>query len=572
MASTSASAGGREINVHTAEAEACVVSGPLRAVRDQTEGEQTYLRVDSEVPHDGCPPRIECRVGAKHDGLYEVKILIRTPNRELNPFAVQLGGRKVSWNLRRASRWSYRNAPELFDLKRGDHTLSVLPRCEGVEIDAVRVVRDPVFQTIRTNPAPPFEMPAFEAPQFPDREFNIAAQGAVADGKTKNTEPFRRAIEACANVGGGRVVVGPGRWLTGPIHLKSNVNLHLEQGAVVLFSTDVEDYLPPVFVRWAGFECYNYSPLIYARDCQNIALTGPGKLDGQGLAWWHMRDRQQDTAKRLHRQALLETPPEERVYGSTQAGLRPQFFAPVNCRGVLLEDVSFYSGPFWTVHFTYCENVMARRVKCFTNGPNNDGINCDSSRNVIVEHCYFDTSDDAVAVKSGLNEDGWRVGRPSENIIIRHCRSSGGRWGGVSVGSDMSGGVSNVFVHDVHFSDTNRAINFKSTRGRGGAVENVLVQDILVDRCGNEAVRLDTQYRAWFGSDTGVAPLFRNVVIRDLVARDVLSAMCIRGLPEQPIENLVLENIFASGAREATQIGGVADLQMHNVSVRSTPP
>ena len=259
----------------------------------------------------------------------------------------------------------------------------------------------------------PFDMPPPEAPAFPDRFFDIRDFGAAADGLTLNTQAFRRAIETCHNAGGGIVRVPAGAWLTGPIHLRSHVNLRLEQGALVRFSTRPADYLPPVLTRWEGVECYNYSPLIYAHDCEDVAVTGAGILDGQGQAWWHWKELQQTAAKTLYDAQFQGIPVERRVYGTEEAALRPQFLQSMRCRGVLVEGVTFVNGPMWTIHPVYCENVIVRGVVVHTEGPNTDGLNPDSCRNVLVEGCTFATGDDCIAVNSGMNEDGWRVGRPS---------------------------------------------------------------------------------------------------------------------------------------------------------------
>ena len=211
---------------------------------------------------------------------------------------------------------------------------------------------------------------------FPDRTFDIADYGAVADGRTKNTGALAAAIEACAKAGGGVVVVPEGTWLTGAIHLKSNVNLRLSQGATLRFSDDPTDYVPVVFTRWAGFECYNYSPLIYARDCDNIAVTGPGKIDGNGRPWWPWADRQEDTAMHMYREQILkDVPVEERIYGTVAHGLRPQLISPIDCRNVLLEGFTIAEpGPFWTIDLVYCDRVIVRRLRVLTQGgPNTDG-------------------------------------------------------------------------------------------------------------------------------------------------------------------------------------------------------
>src|SRR5438552_586588 len=190
----------------------------------------------------------------------------------------------------------------------------------------------------RKDASPPFRMPRLRTPTFPSRSVDIRDYGAIGDGKSDCTQAIADAIAACAKAGGGRVTIPPGQWFTGAIHLKSNINLHLERGATVRFSTDSGDYLPPVFVRWGGQECYNYSPLIYARNCDNIAITGGGVLMGQGTPWWPWHKRQQQVRAKLTQMVLAGVPVKDRRFGSIDEPLRPQFISPINCTNVLLED------------------------------------------------------------------------------------------------------------------------------------------------------------------------------------------------------------------------------------------
>jgi polygalacturonase len=396
----------------------------------------------------------------------------------------------------------------------------------------------------------PFDMPLVEAPSFPDRLFDVREFGAVDDGTTANTQAFGRAVEACHQAGGGIVHIPVGNWLTGPIHLRSNVNLRPEKGALVRFSTRPADYLPVVFTRWEGIECYNYSPLIYARDCENIAVTGEGTFDGQGGAWWHWKKLQQAAAKTLYDAEFNQIPVEERIYGTEEAALRPQFLQPIHCRNVLVEGVTFLNGPMWTIHPVYCENVLVRNVTVQTTGPNTDGLNPDSCRNVVIEGCSFSTGDDCIAINSGMNEDGWRVGRPCENIVIRNCAMSEGH-GAVVIGSGMSGGVRNVY---------------KSMRGRGGIVENVYFENIQMAGLRREAIVLNMFY----GSSTAASrsdapPIFQNICIKNVTCESAGVAVAIRGLPEQRMEHLVLENLHLN-AIEGIQCQDVDDLTLDNVS------
>jgi len=390
-----------------------------------------------------------------------------------------------------------------------------------------------------------FPVPEFRRPTFPARSFDVRTFGAVEGGTVKNTGAFKQAVASAARAGGGTVLVPAGRWLTGPIHLESNVNLHLAEHAVVLFSQDFADYLPPVFTRWEGLELMNYSPLVYAKDCENVAVTGAGTLDGQGQAWWPWKKTQKEAAKRLYELASSGTPPEQRVFG-TEGGLRPSFIQTVGCKNVLIEGVTITSGPMWTIHPIYSENVIVRRVTVRTDGPNNDGCNPDSSKNVLVEDSFFSTGDDCVVIKSGLNEDGWRVGRPSENIVVRRLKGERGH-GGVVIGSEMSGGVRNVHVENCEFSGTDRGLRIKAMRGRGGVIENVYYENVR-----HTNLRLfDVEMTTFYGSSTLVPltqkpPTIRNVQVRNVTGNGAKTAIEITGLPELPIEDVRFENVAFS--------------------------
>ena len=418
----------------------------------------------------------------------------------------------------------------------------------------------------------PYDMPAVAPPSFPDHVFDVRDFGAIDDGLTQNKEAFERAIKTCHEQGGGVVSIPPGTWLVGPIHLRSQVNLRLEGGARLCFSTRFADYLPVVFTRWEGIECYNYSPLIYARDCENVAVTGRGLLDGQGQAWWHWKKLQEVAAKRLYDAQFEGVPVDQRIFGTEEAALRPQFLQTVRCRNVLVEGVTFINGPMWTVHPVYCENVLVRGITVNSEGPNTDGLNPDSCRNVLVECCTFHTGDDCIAINSGMNEDGWRVARPCENIMIRECTMSEGH-GAVTIGSGMSGGVRNVYVRDCRVTGGDQGIRLKSMRGRGGFVESVRFENIHMTDLRQEAIVLNMFY----GSSTAASrsdapPVFRDIQIQDVTCERAGVAAAIRGLPEQPIERVVLEDLRLD-AEEGIRCQDAVDLIFRNVrgTIQSEP-
>ena len=296
-------------------------------------------------------------------------------------------------------------------------------------------------------------------PQFPDRDFDITAFGARGDGKSDCTEAFRKAINECSAAGGGRVVVPKGVFLTGPIHLKSNVNLHISEEAVVKFTTNSEAYAGLVYTRWEGVECLNYSPLIYAFEQENIAVTGKGTLDGQATNenWWSWKGNADDGWKKgmpnqknarnaLFAMAEKNVPVAERVFGEGHY-LRPNFIQPYRCKNVLIQDVTLKDSPMWFIHPVLCTNVTVKDVTVNGLGPNNDGCNPESSKDVLIKDCFFNTGDDCIAIKSGRNADGRRVNVPGENIVIQGCNMKEGH-GGVVLGSEISGGVRNVFAED----------------------------------------------------------------------------------------------------------------------------
>ncbi|MCX6952282.1 MAG: glycoside hydrolase family 28 protein [Verrucomicrobia bacterium] len=409
----------------------------------------------------------------------------------------------------------------------------------------------------------PFPMPQLTRPVFPSRVVSIADHGAVAGGTVKNTAAFARAIAACADAGGGRVLVPAGRWLTGPVHLRSQIELHLAEGAEIVFSDRFEDYLPVVLVRVGGIELYNYSPFIYARDCTDVAITGPGKLNGNSKAWWDWKTKE---TKEIFQLAPKNVPVAKRIFGTPEAAIRPNFVVFFNCRNVLMEGFTIGGGPNWTLHPVYCENIIIRRVHVLTDGPNNDGIDPDSCRNLLIEHCVFDTGDDCVVLKSGYNEDGWRVARPTENVVMRWCSSRRGH-GGLVVGSEMSGDVRNVYVHDCDFEGTDRAVRIKSRRGRGGVVENVWAENLRTKDLKYEVIIMNMDYSADRNTTVNEKPpIFRHFHFKNITGHGSPAAIRLQGLDDAPIDDLTFENMtIASTTGVITQY--VTHLSFKNVQV-----
>jgi unsaturated rhamnogalacturonyl hydrolase len=442
--------------------------------------------------------------------------------------------------------------------------------------------RDAAAAPAKGSAAPEWEqvggiLARIKAPTFPDVEFPITKYGAAADGKTDASKAIVQAIAACHQAGGGRVVVPAGEYLTGPIQLKSGVNLHLDHGATLKFKTDPAAYLPAVRSWFEGMECFNYSPLIYAYEAQNIAITGEGVLDGQAAAdnWWPWKGKKeygwkdgapkQDNArKRLIKMVEQGTPVAERRFGEGDY-LRPSFIEPFRCQNVLIEGVRIVRSPMWEVHPVLSTNVIVRGLHIETHGPNNDGCDPEACRDVLIEDCIFDTGDDCIAIKSGRNNDGRRIGIPTENVVIRRCTMKDGH-GGVTIGSEISGGCRNVFVEDCTMDSPNldRAIRFKSNAVRGGVVENIFVRNVKVGTVADAALQIDFVYEE--GAKGPHQPVVRNLVIENLTVANAKRVLDVQGFPGSEISGV---RIIKSSFKGITQADVVkeADVKLEDCVV-----
>jgi polygalacturonase len=424
-----------------------------------------------------------------------------------------------------------------------------------------------------------------KAPVFPNRDFQVAGYGAVGDGKTDCTDAFRRAVEACSRAGGGRVVASAGDYLTGPIHLASNVNLHVPAGATLRFSRDPRQYLPVVYTRWEGTECMNYSPLIYAFDAENVAVTSEGVLDGQAgnEHWWpwcgnaRFGWKQGEPSQTRARGLLVgmgdkDVPVGERVFG--EGGfLRPNFIQTYRCRNVLIEDITIHSAPMWQIHPGLSTNVTVRRAKMVSHGPNNDGCNPECCRDVLIEDCLFDTGDDCIAIKSGRNRDGRRVGMPSENIVVRRCQMKDGH-GGVTIGSEASGGVRNVFAEDCQMDSPNldRVLRIKTNSVRGGVIERIRMRNVTVGQVADAVLHVDLFYEE--GDKGQFPPVVRDIEMRGVTCGKSNSALYLRGYPSAPIRDIRLDNCRFDNVAKPDRIENVEGLRCTAVTVngRAYPP
>lgn len=402
---------------------------------------------------------------------------------------------------------------------------------------------------IETIVEAPFPILPIKEYIFPKKDFNIKKYGAVAGGKVNNAEAIKKAIAACHKAGGGRVVIPTGEWLTGPIHFKSNVNLHLEEGAVVVFTDNPGDYLPAVKTSWEGMECYNYSPLVYAFECKNIAITGKGTLQPRMDLWKKWFDRPKahmDALKQLYSMASTDISVEQRQMATDENNLRPHLIHLNRCENILLDGFKIRESPFWTIHIYMCDGGIARNLDVKAHGHNNDGIDLEMSRNILVEKCVFDQGDDAVVIKAGRNHDAWRLNTPCENIVIRHCTILEGHTM-LGIGSEMSGGVRNVYIHNCEAPKSVRRFFFiKTNHRRGGFVENIYMKNVKSGTTWR-LLEIDTdvlyQWKDLVPTYETRITRIDGIYMENVTCDEADAVYELKGDPELPIKNVELKNI-----------------------------
>lgn len=442
----------------------------------------------------------------------------------------------------------------------------------------------------------PFDMPVVDRPVFPAREVKLTDFGGVGDGITLNSKAFADAIDGLSSQGGGTLIVPDGIWLTGPIVLKSNINLHLSDGAMIVFAPD-ESLYETVYVVYEGFEAWRTQSPISGVNLQNVAITGNGIIDGNGGMWrpvkkdkmntsewnnlvakggvvidnmWYPSQSYLDGGKKANgdRRALMSKEEAQQI----KRFLRPVMVQLVGCKNVLLEGVTFQNSPAWNVHPLLCENLIVDGV--YIKNPdyaqNGDGLDVESCKNVIIYRSTLDVGDDAICIKSGKDEAGRKRGVPTENVIVKDCRVFHGH-GGFVVGSEMSGGVDNVSVRDCQFIGTDVGLRFKSCRGRGGVVKNIFIDNVNMLNITGEALLFDLYYFVKNAPKEippvdETTPRFCDIFINNVTSYDAGMALKFNGIPEMPIDNIRLTNSIFT-AHKGGLLSESENIKFDNVTI-----
>lgn len=480
-----------------------------------------------------------------------------------------------------------------YDLSRRDALrLGLLAAGAVTGVAAVGAVRDPASADTVTAAAagPPSPMPGLaEAwqrapeilrritpPTFPDATFDITDYGAVGDGSTDCTGAIRAAVADCAQSGGGHVLVPAGTFLTGAIHLKSGVDLHLESGATIQGSTDLDQYLPNVYTRWQGIECYNYSPLVYANGQRDLAVTGSGTIDGQGtLAPWHSWGSSGADWDLLQQMGADGVPVEQRQFGDGHK-LRPNMVQFYGCENVLVSDLTLVNPPMWTLHPVLSRNVTVRNVTVHSTISNGDGCDPECSSDVHISGCRFDTNDDCIAIKAGRDADGRRVNVPSQDIVVENCDFSG-RWGGITIGSEMSGGVRNVFARDCRINPADfpgrypvkYALYGKTNQARGGYIEDIYLKDFTGAGVERQAIYVTMNYSG--GDDQTFFPTVERIAVQGMLIDGAQAVLYLDGLATDHLVDVTVANSEFSDVTGQDTVDNTDDLTLFHVTVNGQP-
>jgi len=401
----------------------------------------------------------------------------------------------------------------------------------------------------------PFKMEKVESPSIPSRELRLSDMGVTGDGITLVTTSIQSAIDELSNQGGGRLSIPAGVWVSGPIELKSHIDLHLESGAVLLFSPDTLLY-PLVETVFEGKPAVRRQSPVWAQDATDISISGNGILNGNGEYWRPLK-----RAKVTDGQWKSMTSGSGRFENSklwvpegTRSSTRPVLVALHECKRVKMEGVTLMNSPAWSMHLLMCEQIILDGVS-FRNptyAQNGDGLDVESCKGALIVNCTFDVGDDAICMKSGKDEEGRKRGKPTENVIVNGCTVFSGH-GGFVIGSEMSGGIRNISVSNCQFVGTDIGLRFKSTRGRGGVVERIYVNDISMSNIKNDAILFNLYYFSNTDTIKRVAvvdettPIFRDITIENVTCSSCNRAFNFYGLPEMPIKNVVMKNVNIQG-------------------------
>ncbi len=401
-------------------------------------------------------------------------------------------------------------------------------------------------------------------PEIPQQTFLLSVYGGKGDASTDNKPVFDRIVDECVQKGGGTIVVEPGTYLVnGPVHLKSNINLHLQEGARLVFGNNPALYLPVVLTSWEGTRCYNYSPFIYARGAENVAITGKGEIDGEGSAPWNSWKDLQGPGQQLLRKMNHEAVPlEERIFGAGHY-LRPHLVQFYECRNILVEDVKITDSPFWCLHFVYSKNITVRGLSYEAFNFNNDGIDPESSENMLIEHVTFNNRDDNIAIKAGRDLEARTLGIASRNIVVRNCRFKGHN--AIAVGSEMSGGVHDVFVEDCSYAGkVIYGFYLKGNRDRGGEVDHIYARNLAFDTT-RSTIIIDSNYK---NQGACCPPLFKNIYIENIrsnVATD--HGIYLQGFSERPLDSIHISDVEIRSARIPVEVIETNHLEMNGVVI-----
>ena len=488
--------------------------------------------------------------------------------------------------------------------------LPLLPAQSTVNAQNGNYIDESIYENL------PFNMPKVEQPAFPDYTVNIVDFGAKGDGIVLNTKAINDAIKAVNAKGGGKVTIPEGLWLTGPIELLSNVNLYTEMNALVLFTDDFEAY-PIIKTSFEGLDTRRCQSPISAWNAENIAITGHGVFDGSGDSWRPVKKGKLTASqwkKLVNSGGVLDEKQEiwyptagslkgamackdfnvpegintDEEWAEIRPWLRPVLLSIVKSKKVLLEGVTFKNSPSWCLHPLSCEDFTVNNIMVINPwySQNGDAIDLESCKNALIINSVFDAGDDAICIKSGKDEDGRRRGEPCQNVIVKNNTVLHGH-GGFVVGSEMSGGVKNIYVEDCTFMGTDVGLRFKSTRGRGGVVENIYINNINMINIPNEPLLFDLFYGGKGAGEeseedllsrmktaippvTEETPAFRNIHISNIVCRGSGRAMFFNGLPEMPISNITVKNVVMTEAADGVVISQVDGVTLENIYVESS--